>query len=156
MVGGTRWTVTAVDFSAPALSQGRSTAEALGSDVAGRIDWVESDLGVWAPAANHYDLVASLYVHVAGSVRAMVARLADGVAPGGSLLLVGHLPIDPETGAETAAAGQVQVTVDAARSVLGEERWELLVAEERRRTVAGSGSDAVVWARTSRVTREPF
>lgn len=141
------WRVTAVDFSAPALAQGRSTAAALGSDVAGRIDWVEGDLGAWTPGAGLYDLVVSLYVHVAGSVEDMVARLAGGVAPGGTLLLVGHLPVDPVTGAETPAAGQVQVTVDAAAAVLGAERWEMLVAEDRPRTVVGSGFDAVVCAR---------
>jgi SAM-dependent methyltransferase len=141
------WRVTAVDFSAPALARGRSTAAALGSDVAGRIDWVEGDLGAWTPALELYDLVVSLYVHVAGSVQDMVARLAGGVASGGMLLLVGHLPVDPLTGAATPAAGQVQVTVDAAAAVLDPQRWELLVAEERRRAVAGSGFDAVVHAR---------
>src|SRR5512139_2178038 len=58
------WRVTAVDFSAAALAHGRATAEALGSDVAERIDWVEADLAVWAPPPGSYDLVASLYVHI--------------------------------------------------------------------------------------------
>ncbi|MGH3677151.1 MAG: hypothetical protein ACRDU5_15705 [Mycobacterium sp.] len=52
-----------------------------------------------------------------------VSRLATGVAPGGTLLLVGHLPIDPVTGAETPAAGQVQVTVEAAAAVVDPPRW---------------------------------
>jgi hypothetical protein len=39
--------------------------------------------------------------------------MGDGVAPGGTLLLVGHRPIDPATGAATPAAGQLQVSVDA-------------------------------------------
>jgi hypothetical protein len=69
------------------------------------------------------------------------------VAPGGTLLLVGHLPIDPKTGAETPAAGQVQVTVDAAIPVLVPQRWEMLIAEDRPRAVEGSGFDAVVHAR---------
>jgi 2-polyprenyl-3-methyl-5-hydroxy-6-metoxy-1,4-benzoquinol methylase len=33
------WNVTAVDFSATALAQARSTAETVGVDVAERIDW---------------------------------------------------------------------------------------------------------------------
>ena len=73
---------------------------------------------MWAPEDRLYDLVASLYVHVTGSVEEMVGRLAAGVAPGGTLLLAGHLPIDPVTGAETPAASQVQVTVEAAVAVL--------------------------------------
>jgi len=79
-----------------------------------------------------YDLVTSLYVHVAGSVEEMVSRLASGIAPGGTLVLVGHLPIDPTSGAETPAAGQMQVTVEAAVAVLDPHHWETLVAESDR------------------------
>ncbi len=89
-----------------------------------------------------------LYVHVAGSVEEMVRRMAAGVAPGGTLFLVGHRPIDPATGAETAAAGQVQVSVEEAVAALA--GWELVVAEDRPRAVAGSGVDAVIRARRSR------
>lgn len=146
-LAGRGWRVTAVDFSAAALAHGRSTAAALGTDIAERIAWVEGDLAAWAPEAGVYDLVTSLYVHVSGSVEEMVARLGSGVAPEGTMLLVGHLPIDPVTGAETPAAGQVQVTVEAAVAVLDAPRWELSIAEERPRAVAGSGSDAVICAR---------
>jgi SAM-dependent methyltransferase len=141
------WQVTAVDFSATALAHGRSTAEAVGADVAERIDWVEGDLAVWTPQPGHYDLVACLYVHVAGSVEEMVQRMAAGVRAGGTLLLVGHRPIDPATGAATAAAGQVQVSVDAAVAALDPDCWEFIVAEDRPRAMAGTGVDAVICAR---------
>src|SRR4051812_46139223 len=121
------WRVTAVDFSATALAHAGSTAEAVGADVAGRIAWVEGDLATWNPQPNHYDLVASLYVHVAGSVGEIVRRMAAGVAPGGTLFLVGHRPIDPATGAATAAADQVQVSVDDATAALDPGRWEFTV-----------------------------
>jgi SAM-dependent methyltransferase len=141
------WEVTAVDFSASALAHARSTAEALGPDIAERIAWVEGDLAVWTPPRNHFDLVVCLYVHVAGSVDEMVRRMASGVAPGGTLLLVGHRPIDPATGKPTAAAGQVQVSVESAVAGLDPSGWELVVAEERPRAVAGTGVDAVIRAR---------
>jgi 2-polyprenyl-3-methyl-5-hydroxy-6-metoxy-1,4-benzoquinol methylase len=141
------WQVTAVDFSATALAHARSTAEAVGADVAERIEWVEGDLGTWSPQPGHYDLVACLYVHVAGSVEELVRRMATGVAPGGTLFLVGHRPIDPATGAATAAADQVQVSVDTAAAALDRGRWDLVVAEERPRAVAGTGVDAVICAR---------
>jgi 2-polyprenyl-3-methyl-5-hydroxy-6-metoxy-1,4-benzoquinol methylase len=141
------WRVTAVDFSAAALAQGRAMAEALGAEVAERIDWVERDLASWTPERRAYDLVVCLYVHVAGSVEERVRRMADGVAPGGTVFLVGHRPIDPETGAATAAANQVQVSVEAAVAALDAKVWEVLVAEERPRAVAGSGVDAVIRAR---------
>jgi hypothetical protein len=73
--------------------------------------------------------------------------MATGVVPGGTLLLVGHRPIDPVTGAATAAAGQVQVSVDATLAVLDRGGWEFIVAEDRPRAIAGSGVDAVICAR---------
>lgn len=140
------WQVTAVDFSPAALEHGRSTALTMEADVAERITWVEGDLGSWTPRSGCFDLVSCLYVHVAGSVGEMVTRLASGVAPGGTLLLVGHQPVDPATGEPTPAAGQVQVSVDDATEALDASEWEIVVAEERPRAVAGSGVDAVVRA----------
>lgn len=142
------WDVTAVDFSASALDHGRAMADALGSAVAGRITWIQGDLATWSPPGR-FDLVASLYVHIAGPVRVAVQKLADAVAVGGTLLMIGHRSIDPASGAPTPAAGQVQVSVDDAVAVLDREHWDLLVAEERPRAVAGSGVDAVIHARRS-------
>lgn len=140
------WKVAAVDFSLTALEHARSTAQALGADVADRIEWIEGDLGSWAPTPGRFGLVTCLYVHVAGSVGEMVTRLAAGVAPGGTLFLVGHLPVDPETGEPTSAAGQAQVSVDDAVHALYPNEWQIVVAEERPRSAAGAGVDAVVRA----------
>jgi 2-polyprenyl-3-methyl-5-hydroxy-6-metoxy-1,4-benzoquinol methylase len=140
------WHVTAVDFAATALASAWSRAEAMGPDVAERIDWVEADLATWTPQRDECDLVVCLYVHVAGSVEEMVRRMATGVARDGTLFLVGHRPIDPATGAATAAAGQVQVSVKAALAALDRNRWELVVAADRPRPTAGTGLDAVIRA----------
>ena len=98
-----------------------------------RIDWGEGDLSAWSPRPGQYDLVTCLYVHVSGSVEEMVRRLATGVAHGGTLLLVGHHPIDPATGNATAAAGQAQVSVDVAVASLDPSHWEITVSEDRPR-----------------------
>jgi hypothetical protein len=119
----------------------------MGPNVAERIDWVEADLATWTPRRDQYDLVVCLYVHVAGSVEQMVARMATGVARGGTLLLVGHRPIDPASGAATAAAGQVQVSVKAALAALDPDRWQPIVADERPRPMAATGVDAGIRAR---------
>jgi SAM-dependent methyltransferase len=140
------WRVTGVDFSTAALEHGRTTAAAIGSDVAERIDWVEGDLGTWTPPSAQFDLVSCLYVHVDGSVAELVTRLGTGVALGGTILLVGHLPVDPATGRPTPAAGQVQVTVDEAVGALDPDHWQVVVAEERPRAAVGTGVDAVVRA----------
>lgn len=122
------WSVTALDFSATALAYARSRVEPTA-----RIDWVEADLTTWTPERGAYDLVASVYVHIAGSIEEFVRRLASGVAAGGTLFLVGRRQID-----------QVQVSVESTRAALDPARWELLLAEER--TGAG-GVDAVIRAR---------
>lgn len=140
------WRVTAVDFSAAALAHARTTAASLGGDIAARIEWLEGDLARWTPPSAQYELVVCLYVHIAGAVEAMVQRMAGGVAPGGTLLMLGHRPIDPATGAATAAAHQLQVSVEAARAALDARDWAL-VAEEHPRAVLGSGVDAVIRAR---------
>jgi hypothetical protein len=119
----------------------------MGTDIAKRIDWVDCDLATWTPQPDHYDLVTCLYVHVAGSLQELVRRMAIVVASGGTLLLVGHRPIDPATGTATAAAGQVQVSVDATVAVLDRGRWAVIVAEDRPRAMAGTGVDAVICAR---------
>jgi hypothetical protein len=139
------WRVSAVDFSSAAMSHLRAMAEAAGPELDGRIERVVADLASFAPEPGGYDLVLSLYVHVAGSVEAMVQRLASGVAPAGTLLLVGHQPIDPASGAATLAAGQTQVSVEAAVRGLDPRHWSLAIAEERPRT-HGAGVDAVICA----------
>jgi SAM-dependent methyltransferase len=140
------WQVTAVDFSGAALAHARAMAKAAGSDIAARIDWIESDLATWTVEPQHYDLVVCLYVHVAGSIQEMVRRMANGVTPGGTLFMVGHRPVDPGTGAPSAAANQVQVSVEHVVAALDSRVWELVVAEERPRPVAGTGVDAVIRA----------
>ncbi len=141
------WQVTAVDFSANALIHGRSMARAAGADLSERIVWIESDLATWTVQPSRFDLVISLYVHVAGSLEEMVRRLAGEVAVGGTLFMVGHRPVDPNTGAATAAAGQVQVSVQSVLAALDPPCWDVVVAEERPRPVAGTGVDAVIRAR---------
>ncbi len=137
------WQVTGVDFSATGLAHARAAAEGTGTE----IEWIEDDLATWSPQPDRYDLVVCLYVHVAGSVEEMVQRMATGVARGGTLFLVGHRPIDPATGAATAAAGQVQVSVEAALAALDPDQWQQIVADERPPPIAGTGVDAVIRAR---------
>src|SRR5512133_1044695 len=86
------WQVTAVDFATTALAYARSSAEAMGPEIAECIEWVEADLTMWTPPPDAYDLVVSLYLHAAESVEELVERLAAGVAGGGTLFLVGHRP----------------------------------------------------------------
>lgn len=86
------WQVTAVDVSSTALAHAREQAASPRNDVvASRIDWVVADFAVWSPTEECFDLVTSHYVHVPKAEHEVfLRRLAAAVAPGGSLLVVGH------------------------------------------------------------------
>jgi SAM-dependent methyltransferase len=81
------WRVTAVDFSEVALEQARALAAARGVEV----EWVAADVLDWQPAAEAFDLVVVLYLQLPPNERrAALAAAASAVAPGGTLLVVGH------------------------------------------------------------------
>lgn len=82
------WQVTAADIAAQALARGAERASAGG--VAERIQWVEADLSTWEPEAR-YDLVTTHYAHPAIPQLEFYDRIANWVAPGGTLLIVAHL-----------------------------------------------------------------
>ncbi|HAS10153.1 MAG TPA: class I SAM-dependent methyltransferase [Acidimicrobiaceae bacterium] len=81
------WTATAVDFSDVALDKARQLAEA--SDV--EIETVVADVTTHVPPAGAYDLVAVIYLHLPADDRRLVhQRAAAAVAPGGTLIVLGH------------------------------------------------------------------
>jgi SAM-dependent methyltransferase len=81
-----RWRVTAVDFSSVAIERGRRIADAAGVEV----DWVVADVLTWSPPEG-FDLVLVAYLQLApADLAAALARAAAAVAPGGTLLVVGH------------------------------------------------------------------
>jgi SAM-dependent methyltransferase len=81
------WDVTGVDFSAVALGKAREIAADLGVT----IEWVEADVTDYEPEPAAFDLVTILYLHLERPARRQVLAAASrAVAPGGTLLIVGH------------------------------------------------------------------
>ncbi|MBG6056074.1 SAM-dependent methyltransferase [Salinibacterium sp. CAN_S4] len=80
------WTVTAVDIAPAALAIG-AAAQQPGDD----ITWVAADLGEWHPPVR-YDLVTACFLHSTVDLprESILRRAAEAVAPGGTLLIVGH------------------------------------------------------------------
>lgn len=80
------WTVTGVDFSAVGLEKAAALAET--KQVQG--EWVKADVTSWdAPAP--FDLVIVFYLQLPEDERrAAFVRAARALAPGGTLLIVGH------------------------------------------------------------------
>jgi SAM-dependent methyltransferase len=131
------WQVTAVDISTAALAHAARRAE--GSAAADRVRWLQADLGVWAPAGP-FDLVTTHYAHPAMPQLDLYDRLAGWVAPGGTLLVVGH-----RHGAAASGHGDghgqppaaATVTAAAVTARLDPATWDVVTAEEPQRTVPG-------------------
>lgn len=134
------WTVTAADISAGALARAAMRAAASGVDPQ-TIQWVEADLGVWRPESR-FDLVSTFYAHPAIPQLAFYERLANWVAPGGTLLIVGHDHEAHQHGAHThhGEGGEhppeaATATVSSITALLDDATWDVVTATRHRRTV---------------------
>jgi 2-polyprenyl-3-methyl-5-hydroxy-6-metoxy-1,4-benzoquinol methylase len=123
------WSVTAADVSPTALARARKHADCHGTDVARRVAWLQEDLTAWTLPRARFDLVTAFYVHPAGSRSGLLERLADAVAPGGTLIVVDHDPSDEHAHVH-ASAGEL-------RAALAADSWDVEVAETRPRTETG-------------------
>ena len=150
------WRVTAVDFVTTALGRAREHAETLGAGITSRIDWVQADLTSWTPAEEHFDLVSAHYVHPAASREALFRRLAASVAPGGTLLIVGHAPTEPQATTSHAPAPGSHITAEEVAAGLGPDRWDVAVAEARSRTAtAHDGHEITIHDAVLRARKRP-
>lgn len=131
------WQVTAVDVSGVALGRAAEHAAKAGDEVAARIRWQREDLRDWIPPERAYDLVTSQYLHLPGTLRStLLARLAAAVRDGGTLLIVGHHPMDLETTLQRPNHPELMFTGDDLVSEIGGDGWEIVtnVAAERETT----------------------
>ncbi|NYD77442.1 SAM-dependent methyltransferase [Arthrobacter cupressi] len=130
------WRVTAVDVSAVALE--RAAGHAADSGVEERITFERRDLATWRPGAG-YGLVSSQYLHSSLlDWRASAAMAARAVAPGGTLLLVGHFPHGQHSAREMFYTPEE--LAEALDGVLG--TWTVHVLETRERTVTGPDGES--------------
>lgn len=87
-LAGRGWKVCAVDFSPVALEKGRELERRNPSVVA--IDWIARDVTEFLPP-DPVDLALICYLQVpAAARRTTVRNAAESLAPGGTLLMVGH------------------------------------------------------------------
>jgi thioredoxin reductase/SAM-dependent methyltransferase len=131
------WQVTGVDWSPTALQ--RAAAHAADAGVGDRAEWVAADLADWTPPAGRFDLVSAQFLHPTAAERpALLERLASAVAPGGTLLWVGHGYTESRAvwGADRFAT-PAQLVADLPAHV-----WEVLVAEQRARPALAHEGEA--------------
>jgi SAM-dependent methyltransferase len=143
-LAGAGWRVTGVDFSAVGLARAATRAEEWGLAV----DWLQADLLTWTPPAAAFDLVLLMFIHLPAAERERVYRIAAAaVAPGGTLLVVGHDRSNLVDGAGGPQDPDVLFTAGEIATSLG-PGFDVVRAETVRR---GSGErvpiDAVLVAR---------
>ena len=146
------WQVTAIDFSEAGLRKAAEHAAERG--VADRVEWRQADLRTWTADGEQWDLVTSHFLHLLdhGMVDA-TREMAAAVAPGGTLLVVGHHPDDEHTGLRWSLPG-VMLTAEELLPAVDPEEYDVR-AEARRRTETRDGeehavTDAVLVARRTR------
>ena len=131
------WDVTAVDGSRTALDRGAAAAAERGV----MVTWVEADLRAWVPPTR-YDLVTSHYLHAEG------ARgwgwLADAVAPGGTLLVVGHHPSDLDGPVPRPDLERLGWTAEDAAADLDPAQWASIEPQVLERAIVHHGVETVV------------
>jgi thioredoxin reductase/SAM-dependent methyltransferase len=140
------WRVTAVDIATTALERGAAHAEAVSAAVAERITWVQADLREHSPDEGQYDLVTSQFMHLPGNERRQLfARLAAAVAPGGTLLIVGHHPSDLRTSAHRMHFPELMFTAESVAATLDAALWDVRdVASRPRSTVDPEGREVTI------------
>jgi thioredoxin reductase/SAM-dependent methyltransferase len=127
------WQVTAVDFADAALARVAEHAGEAG--VGDRVETRRLDVRSFDPAGETWDLVTSHFFHLPdGGMPDVVRRLASAVAPGGTLLVVGHHPDDLATGLRH-GHDTFMFTADQLVPALPDD-FEVEVSEARPRTQA--------------------
>jgi len=137
-LAGIGWDVTGVDYSEVAIAKADARAEREGVDAR----FVCADLVSYVPEPGAFDLVLLLYLHIPPEERRTVlARAADALAPGGTLLLIGHDLTNMTEGAGGPSDPSIHVTPDEIAAEL--PGLEIEKADRVLRDVAGEERDAI-------------
>jgi glycerol uptake facilitator-like aquaporin/SAM-dependent methyltransferase len=133
------WRVTAVDFSAVALTRGRAASDA--------VEWIEADAVSWTPPPDAFDLVAVVYLHLEpGERRTVLAAATAALAPGGSIVVIGHDRRNLADGVGGPQDPEILLDPDEVAAELGGlER--VRAGTVARPTAEGTALDSVVVAR---------
>ena len=130
------WRVTGADFSANGLA--RAARHVADAGVAERVDWWQVDARTFEAGGRSYDLVTTHFLHPPdrGMVD-VIRRLADAVAPGGHLLIVGHAPSTVFTQLSESHRRAMWLAEELLPGL--PDDFEVLVAEQRPRRMVRDG-----------------
>ena len=141
-LAGRGWHVTAVDFSEVALTRAAEHAADEGAEVSSRIDFLQRELGVWTPEPAAFNLVSAQFLQLPRAQRDVVfTALASAVAPGGTLLMVGHSVSDLEGHVHRPPSREVYFTAEElADTILEPDTWDIVACGSRARIVQPDGA----------------
>lgn len=131
------WQVTGADISGAALTAAARRADA----AAVHVEWVEADLTSWSPA-ERWDLVVTHYAHPSTPQLEFYRRIAQWVAPGGTLLIIGHLHDGAHHHSHDGhdePPDEATVTAKDITALFDATAWRIDTATERSRTVGAHG-----------------
>jgi len=112
--------------------------------VAKRIDWQQQDAQVWGPEPSSFDLVNAQFMHLPPEPRgALFGRIADGVAPGGTPLIVGHHPSDLGTTVPRGSNPDLAVYRLGGGGAARLREWEVVVEAAPERTIEDPDDNVV-------------
>ncbi len=136
-LAGLGWRVSAVDFSSVALQRAAARTAELDAEISTRIEWLHRDVTSWTPPESAYDLVSAQFLQLPSAQRGPAFRsLARAVAPGGTLLIVGHHISDLQQPIQRPPMPDVYFTAEElASTLLDAAEWEVLVSGARPRTI---------------------
>jgi SAM-dependent methyltransferase len=118
------WQVTAIDISPVALEGAACRAKEANLD----ITWRQADAFEWT-AGPTYDLVSAQFMHLPRPAMVRLHReLAASVAPGGTLLLVGHHPEDHRHSPEGEVFDDIRFTAEEVAATLDPAAWTTIDA----------------------------
>jgi SAM-dependent methyltransferase len=119
---------------------GLEKARSLASERALDLLLVEADVLEWEPPAASFDLVIVMYLHLpAAARRRALQRAASSLAPGATLLVVGH---DSTNLVEGVGGPQDPAVLFGPQDIVGDlDGLEIERAERARRPVATDGAE---------------
>ncbi|HEV7167364.1 MAG TPA: methyltransferase domain-containing protein [Micrococcaceae bacterium] len=146
-LAGQGWRVTAVDFSAVALQRAAQRAADNGPAISQRIEWLHRDLSAWSPTEGAFDLVSAQFLQLPRAQRGPIySALAQAVAPGGTLLIVGHDLSDQEQSVRRPPDSRLYFTAEELVEGLPDpDDWKILTSTSRpRQAQSADGQPAPV------------
>ncbi|SII87973.1 Trans-aconitate methyltransferase [Mycobacteroides abscessus subsp. abscessus] len=144
-----------MDFAHTALRRAADNAVKVDPELANRISWTQADLTAWQPN-RQFDLVTSHFMHLPTNLREPVfAALAAAVAPGGTLLIVGHHPSDMQAAIGRPDLPDWYFTAEDIADTLNPEEWTVMVAESRSRKFTRDNEEFDIADTVLRAERKP-